>query len=126
MVQRSFTWIVFLVLLLLAGLLLMDWQDTLVNRVALIEVDNRSGQDLDGIKASWTGGSGNWPGVEDGQSALISVVVERPGEVTLSLAPLDTTISRRLAAGQRFYVRVLPEGVDASVRDDPTIKGAVQ
>lgn len=121
MIQRSFTWLTFLVLLLLAGLLLMDWQDTLVNQVAMIEVDNRSGQPLDGIAARWVGGQQTWPGVEQGQSALMSVVVEKPGEVSLSLSPVGETVTRRVEAGQRFYVRLTPNEVLVNVSDDPSL-----
>lgn len=121
MLQRSFTWTFFLVLLLLAGLLLLDWQDTLVNRIALIEVDNQSGRPLTAIEARWAGSEQHWPGVATGESALASVVVEKPGRITLTLQPGDAQASSEVAAGQRFYVRLTPKGIDMNVSDDPSL-----
>lgn len=122
MLQRSFTWLVFLVLLLLAGLLIVDWQDTLVNQIAMIEVDNRSGRPLERIEVSWSGSDKRWPGVEDGQSALLPLVVEKPGEVTLVLYPSGASVSGRLDVGQRLYVRVEPETVSTRVSTDPSLE----
>lgn len=118
--SRPFIWVGILSMLLLAVLLLAEWPDSQVEPVALVVVDNQSGEALEAVVIQWNTMEQVWPGVKAGQSALIPLVLVQPATVSLILKPSGQQITRRVEAGQRFHVR-LGQPFAVTVSEDPGI-----
>lgn len=96
--------------------LLLIWLNR-ADDTALLEVENRSGRALERILVLQSGAERAWPGVPDGQSALLQLDTEPQGPVVVRL-PLEgaprggaAMVSvPSLETAQRLYVRLGPQG----------------